>query len=473
MPKYYLQTTRGRSATPPSLVFPLSVAADGRTLQSPNGTPFPILGRASWALVGLPVSERNTYLTDCASKGFTAIEVGIPWRFTTSGLGPARNVPASGAGDYPFLKRLDGGNWTGALSYGTIANEAPDVTTSNEPYWVFVDALIDQCLALGIVVFMFPMYTGWSSNQTDGWMPEMGANGTTKMQTYGAWIASRYLSRKNIIWCIAGDYGSGGNPFTGSDQTYAQALLTGLQSVSDGKLITAEAGSPCVATDLPGTMGTSITLNGAYVGWNTANGSCVTQARRAYGTMPGFMIEEPYDEEGPDGLNVNPSSSQPVRRQLWWAWLSSIGGYISGNGYVWPGKAGIWQNHINTQCAQDLARLNAFVKSITWYSLVPSGLGSIGTLVTAGGSSAGSSDYVAASATPDGSLLVAYRPPAHSGTFTIDMTKMRGTTTARWFDPTAGYTAIGSFANTGTHTFTAPGANSEGSFTDWVLRLDA
>jgi len=58
-------------------------------------------------------------------------------------------------------------------------------------------------------------------------------------------------------------------------------------------------------------------------------------------------------------------------------------------------------------------------------------------LVTAGGGlSPDSSDYVAAAATPDGTLLVAYVPPAHLGPIIIDMTGMTGPTRARWFDPT-------------------------------------
>lgn len=55
------------------------------------------------------------------------------------------------------------------------------------------------------------------------------------------------------------------------------------------------------------------------------------------------------------------------------------------------------------------------------------------------------------------------------------MTKMRGSTTARWFDPTNGtYTAIAGspFANTGTRAYTPTGNNSAGE-ADWVLRLDA
>ena len=53
---------------------------------------------------------------------------------------------------------------------------------------------------------------------------------------------------------------------------------------------------------------------------------------------------------------------------------------------------------------------------------------------------------MAAAATPDGTLLVAYVPPAHTGTITIDMTALRGTRAGRWFNPTTGTTrAIGTF----------------------------
>jgi hypothetical protein len=151
--------------------------------------------------------------------------------------------------------------------------------------------------------------------------------------------------------------------------------------------------------------------------------------------------------------------------------LSNIGGYISGNGYVWPFNPG-WQAHLDTQGARDMARLNTFIRSIAWYSLVPSGLGGMKTLVTAGNSSPGLSAYVAAAATPDGTLLVAYVPPDHSGSITIDMTVMSGLTRARWFNPAStAYTLIGMFANTGTRSFTPPGNNGTG-FTDWVLLLE-
>jgi len=182
-------------------------------------------------------------------------------------------------------------------------------------------------------------------------------------------------------------------------------------------------------------------------------------------------LEEPYDEEGPDGLGRNENATQPVRRFQWWGWLSTIGGYISGNGYVWPFRAD-WRNHLDTQGSRDMARLNAFIVSIPWYSLVPSGLGGMRTLITAGGSNLDADD-VAASATPQGTLLVAYIPPDHSGSITVDMGAMGGPSRARWFDPTSGtYTSIGSgLVNSGTRAFTPPGNNSVGQ-KDWTLVLD-
>lgn len=101
-----------------------------------------------------------------------------------------------------------------------------------------------------------------------------------------------------------------------------------------------------------------------------------------------------------------------------------------------------------------MARLNAFVRSIDWYNLVPSGLSGMKTIVTAGGSQPVFPDYVAAAASPDGMLLVAYIPPDHLGPITIDMTVMSGEAQARWFNPaTAAYTVLGTFSNTGHSNF--------------------
>ena len=444
--------------------FPVKYSADKRYLVDQAGTPFPILGRTAWFVVSVPVTDYKTFIDDTVARGYTAIE------FHVINHDPRGNrPPLNGNGDAPFLKRLNGTAWDGTLSYGNINTDAPDFTTPNEAYWSFVDGLLAYCESKGVLAFMFPAYVGCSGGD-QGWMQEMVANGSTRMRSYGAWIAARYANQKNLVWMMGGDMGS----FNSAQQSAEDGLFAGLKSVAgqQSTLFSAEWGSETIATD-QATFGSSMTLNGAY----SLTGDVNTHGRRAYGhspVEPAFLLEEPYDQEGPDGNGVNPSATQPVRRFQWWGWLSTIGGYISGNGYVWPFRAPDWRNHLDTQGSRDMARLNAFIVSIPWYSLVPSGLGGMRTLITAGGGSAvNASDYVAASATPQGTFLVAYIPPAHSGSITVDMGAMGGPSRARWFDPTSGtYTSIGSgLVNSGTRAFTPPGNNSAGE-KDWTLVLD-
>lgn len=446
-------------------LFPLSASANSRYLQSASGAPFPILGRAAWFAISLGSNDRATFLNDTVGRGYDAIEVTI---LTHDSRG--NNPPHDGNGDLPFLKRLDGGNWSGALSYGNIGNEAPDFSTPNEAYWAFVDGFLSTCEDNGVLVLMFPSYTGYKGS-AQGWMAEMEANGTGKMQQYGAYLATRYQNQPNIVWMMGGDMGTGGNSYSAGQSAVEGALIAGLKSVAgqSSTQFSAEWDSSSICTD-QGSFGGNCTLEGVY----SFTGQVATYGRMAYGhspTMPTFLLEEPYDEEGPDGLNFNPNATQPVRRFQWWGWLSAIGGYMSGNGYVWPFTSG-WQSHLNTQGAQDMARLNGFIRSIAWYALVPSGLGGMKTLVTAGGSSPSATDYVAAAATPAGDLLVAYVPPDHGGNITIDMTAMAAAARARWFNPTsAAYTLIGTISNAGPQAFTPPGNNGTGS-SDWVLVLD-
>lgn len=72
--------------------------------------------------------------------------------------------------------------------------------------------------------------------------------------------------------------------------------------------------------------------------------------------------------------------------------------------------------------------------------------------------------------------LVAYVPPDHSGSITIDMTGMSGLTRARWFDPTtADYTDTAGVPLPGTQmqVFTPPlvGIRTP-DVDDWVLLLE-
>jgi len=302
-------------------------------------------------------------------------------------------------------------------------------------------------------------------------MKELVANTPPNIEKYGAWIAARYKDRKNIVWMLMGDKGN----YTGEQQLAEEALIKGLKSVTGQQSVhyTAESSSGENAADNI-FFGQEMTLNASYT-WELRV-PVPYIARKAYAhepVMPSFLLEEPYDEEGPDGNNYNPNATQPVRRFQWWGWLSTTGGYMAGNGYVWQFVDPIWQQHLNTQAAYDMERLNVFIKSINWWQLVPSGLNGMQVLIADSNNIDSSAGYVSAAAAKDGSLLVAYIPPAHTGNITVNMRPLNKNIFGYWVDPTSGHYALindAPFSDTGNRVFTPPGVNSKGD-KDWVLLL--
>ena len=447
------------------VAFPLKISNDKRYLVDQNNKPFPILGRTAWFLVSQSEDGYKTFLDNTIKHGFNSIEISVIMHWPMG-----NHAPFNADGEAPFTKRLDGTPWKGNLVYDTISKQSPDLLTPNEKYWSLVDKLLGYCESKGIAVFMFPGYVGYNG-QEQGWMQELIANGPSKTEQYGAWVATRYKNRKNIVWMLLGDLGR----FNEEQKQTEAALIKGLKSVKgqQSRQYTAEAQSGENAADNIH-FGHEMTLNGCYT-WDLKV-PVPYLARKAYAhdpAMPAFLLEEPYDEEGPDGNNYNPNATQPVRRFQWWGWLSTTGGYIAGNAYIWQFVDPVWQQHLNTQGAMDMERLNGFVRSIRWWGLVPSGLNGMRTLVTNRVNVDSTATYIAASATKDGSLLVAYVPPDFSGTVSIDMTALSKTSYGYWFDPTSGkYVAIAGtpFPNKGNREFPTPGKNSKGE-NDWVLVL--
>jgi len=447
----------------------LRVADDGRYLLQADGTPFPLLGRTAWFVLSLTEDDYETFLNDTAGKGFTAIE------FHVINHDPRGHKPpfANDGTLLPFTEQLDGRPWVARRL------SVPDFTKVNERYWQFVDRFLAACAKRELIALMFPAYTGYRGT-CDGWMTEMLLNGPERMYAYGAFVARRYAAWGNIIWVLGGDDGTGSHPFTPAQQEVEQALIAGMKSVEHQQSVqfAAEWDTESIGTD-ESELQQHLTLNGAY----SHMGRTATHTRRAYKDtmrkMPAFLLEGAYDEEGPPngarwrgGPFYNAAATQPVRRFIWRAWLNGVAGYVDGNGFVWPFNPG-WKAHLDTPGARDLARLNAFIRSVEWHALVPDGLEPLGRLIIEGAGSLDGDDYVAAAATPAGSLLVAYFGPAHASSAKIDMTRMRSVANARWFDPTtASYTQGGNVSNASAQVFTPPGPNGAGE-RDWVLRLDA
>lgn len=446
----------------PIAAFPLRVAEDNRHLVDATGRPFVLRGRAAWSVLTQPVASYRAFLDDTKAKGFNAVEVlGI-----VADPG-SKDVPFAGDKTLPFGRQLGGGPWQGAMDHKAIEREAPDLTTPNEAYWAFVEAFVDACRERGIVVLFFPAYVGYKGGDK-GWMREMVANGPTRVEAYGEWIARRFQGKSNLVWMLGGDYGR----FRPAETEVERALIRGLKRVAPqaSTLYSALWDTNTIGTDQPD-FGGELNLNGVY-SWSGETASLARRAYRHVPVMPAYLVEEPYDEEGPDGNAYNPHATQPVRRFVYWAWLESLAGYVVGNGYVWTFNAG-WERHLDSPGTRDMQLLNGFVASIPWWRLVPDGQGSHRPLVTAGGGTIDTDSHVAAAATRDGDLAVVYLGPCHGGAISIDMSRLSGTVTARWFDPSNGnYLPAGTHANAGVRSFKPPGRNRSGA-RDWVLRLDA
>jgi hypothetical protein len=451
--------------------FPLKASPNKRYLVDQRNIPFPILGRTSWCIISQSVSDYRAFIENSLSHGYNAIEMSAICHWPQSNY-----PPHNGRGDLPFQKRLDGSVWNGSLVYADPNAEAPDLTTPNEAYWTFTDSLLTYCASKGILVFFFPAYLGFVEDGGavyEGWIQELVANGTGKARAYGAWVANRYRSRKNLVWMLLGDQCR----LTAAQRDAEAAFISGLKSVPGQQSVfySAESCSGMNSADHPD-FGDQMTLNGVYSWAPKGDKSISHLGRLAYSrkpVLPAYLLEEPYDEEGPDGNRFNPNAVQPVRRFQWWGWLGTIGGYISGNGYVWPFIHHWLVPHLNSEGTLDMERLNGFIRSLRWWELVPSGMEGMKTLISGAGSNDSSTDYVAAAATGDGTLLVAYIPPDHTGPVTVDMTVLKKKVTGYWFDPASGalYPIAGSpFSNKDKRAFMPPGKNSRGQ-QDWVLKL--
>jgi hypothetical protein len=491
----------GLDASGTPVAFPLSISGDGHYLVDRNRVPFPILGDAMWSGAhNLAASDQQLYLADRTSRGFNSVLTqAIEHKFTLN------KPPKDVAGNLPFTTRLDGtpykgspngctstngsGSWSGATSdqypadpYTNIAAEAPDFTTPNDAYWTSLDSFVSLCVQSNVLVFLFPAYLGYGGGD-EGWMSELVANDAaigsgglasqpgsdntkSRAWNYGSWLAHRYAAFPNVFWVVGGDFGTGtSGPLSTAQAAAVQSVTAGLKVILGQRpLFAGHWGRGSIASDVPA-YANFIELESVY-----GDGAVALEARTAYAhtpAKPAFEIEDYYEN--------NSMGGEPNRRFQWWSFLDAVGGQFFGNEYLWPFDTahGGWKANLDSRGAKDMAQLNALIRSVAWQTLVPSGLGTQKTIVTANGGTAGMPDFIACAADPKGTLAICYVPPGWShGTFTIDSTVMSAPYQAAWFNPTTGarMSMPSQIANIGTQIFTPPSDNGSG-FTDWALIL--
>jgi hypothetical protein len=478
---------RGRfSAISPT--FPLQAHSSGRYLVTPTGAPFRLRGDSGWLVFNeLTLAQVRQYFDDRVAHGFNAVvcQATNPVRYVSANVSPAAAGASSGL---PFLNS-SGSSWNqdtafrdnivnGVAQGSATGNFDADFSRPVDAYWDWVDTVINEAGQRSIAMIIDPCYMGFGGGENDGWWRTLSNTQNTQSVClgFGTYLGNRWRNHANLILSMGTDM----FPTSASEASARFAkIFDGLVAAGCTVLTGAHYQRSSDSLDYSD-YASRITVNMVYPGAGGGGSHTATygRCRTAYARSPAkpvFCVEATYEGEGS-------RTREQVRSYGWWAQLSSTAGYVFGNNPIWDFDTG-WQTALSANGSLDMQRMGAFLDALPWHQLVPDGLGSIGTLVTAGGGTAqtlgsvGSPDntngldFVTAAATPDGSTLIAYVPHAHSGTVTIDMTKLRGAAVCDWYDPTNGSsTAIGSIANTGTHAFTTPGTNADGA-SDWVLRI--
>ncbi|KAJ7734109.1 hypothetical protein B0H16DRAFT_1767702 [Mycena metata] len=172
----------------------LMPSSDGRFLRDINGQPFFWQADTAWLLFHrLNYTEAETYLSDRASKGFNMV---LAVGFTQIGItSPNRN------GDLPFVGK--------------------DVQQPNEPYWAYIDSIIELAWNKGIRICMVPAWGQYVHDSANN--PSVLTTSTAP--TFGHFIGQRYpylpktlVADTNPWWenktAVKADYAAGGVPPT-------------------------------------------------------------------------------------------------------------------------------------------------------------------------------------------------------------------------------------------------------------------
>lgn len=464
-----------QTVRPPNSVL-LRASADGRYFENAyTEEPIRIKGDSAWTIVTeLDLGEVRQYLDDRQARGFNLliVQYTTPNQYSAGAHSPGAKELG---GALPFLKNISGGTWT-----GVFANHDADFATPNDTYWDWVETILSECESRGMVVLGDYSYMGYNFGATSGWWQTMMNAGNTQTVCYefGLYLGERFRHHPNHVI----DCGTDMFPVPASEgEARFMMMLTGLQDAGcRQQLVSAHWARSSDARD-EATFASKITFNGVYPGVGSGGGFAPDYARcrSAYARtppVPCLAIETEYEGEGT-------LTRYQVRALAWWGQLSSTAGYVFGS-TIWTFSSG-WPALLGTPAVLDMEQMMRFFDGLDWWKLVPNGLGSIGTLITSGGGtsqtlgsppgnedSLSGYDYIAAAAAPDGSFLIAYVPDAHSGAFSIDMTKLSASALCEWVDPTSGgATTIGTFPNTGTHSFTVPASANGAGDHDWVLRI--
>jgi hypothetical protein len=435
--------------------FPLRVSADRRHLEDQSGRPFRIQADAGWFMsTNATPEEADAYLAIRQAQGFNCF-----YLMAMVHAGEYKHVPhapANRAGVQPF---------TVPGSFG-----AP-----NEPYWRWIDFIIDRAAERGLAVMLAYTYLGYEGG-AEGWYRDVLQQPSREAcYQWGLWLGNRYKAKSNVVWFALGDY----QPPTGSEGSIrVRRILDGVKAAGATQLFMAEMSGPdTLPSDVPD-FADAIDQNSFYGYGPRGNGRVYETADRAWAVTPprpAWQQEGIYEFDS--NLDAFTGAPWETRRARFW---SVLAGGIAGDGfgsrdtYRWVD----FPANLFSPGARYSSIAFRLFASLPWWRLHPSGTapGYAGRdLVLSGGGTRGAADYVTAALAEGGTHLLAYVPPSGTAarSLAVDLTSLGGSVRARWFNPATGaWIEIASrLANDGPRVFDTPGDNGTGA-NDWVLVLD-
>ncbi len=154
---------------------------------------------------------------------------------------------------------------------------------------------------------------------------------------------------------------------------------------------------------------------------------------------------EPNYEAHPNGTG-HPFTDWDVRQACYWSLLiAPTAGVTYGHNWIWPwretrspvdgheyiGEVGPWREAVDAPAAQQLRHMRAFFDGIEWWRLNPAG-----ELLAAQPGAEDVDRFIAAGASDDRSLIVAFTPYPQPIQFKTDV--LPAGARARWFNPRTG-----------------------------------
>jgi hypothetical protein len=376
-------------------------------------------------------------------------------------------------------------NKTACNEDGTTFDDIPpfttrgDISTPNPAYFRRVDDMLQIAATHSITLLL-------DAVETVGWLTTFKANGPEKAAAFGRYLGDRYKDIPNIIWMYGNDFQTWEDP---ADDAVVLAVAKGIKDADPNHVHTTELNYLSSGSMDDARWEPILELDGAYTYYPT-----YAQVLKEYNRphfKPVFMEEANYEFE--HNSNTDGGSLPNLRHQEYWTMLSGATGQLYGSAYTWRLPSGWlsdwrlslsarrlfgWRSNLDTPGITQLSYMKKLFAPRKWYDLIPDQthmvvIDGYGTPAPLGSGSVTTDTYATAARTPDGGLIIVYMPTIR--TITVDMSKLSGPTTARWYDPTTGeYINVSSlpFANSGPMQFTPPGNNHEGEG-DWVLVFEA